>query len=73
MAPGSELEPDEEDEILPDLTEEEREERARMIAFLATGRATGVAASLGMTRGAFIEKLKRYRIPRPRRPEPPKE
>jgi hypothetical protein len=70
MALDPNLEPDPEDETLPDLTADEREERARIVAFLSTGRATGVTASLGLSRRALLQKIERYRIRRPRRPGP---
>lgn len=56
-----------ENETVPDLTEEEREKRDRIIAALADleHNATGIAARLGLSRRALIAKLKRYGIPRP--------
>jgi len=56
-----------------DLTDAERAERARIIEALADGNATRLAMRLGMARRTLISKLDRYKIPRPRPPDVPKE
>lgn len=56
-----------------DLTDAERAERARIIEALADGNATRLAIRLGMARRTLISKLDRYKIPRPRPPDVPKE
>jgi DNA-binding NtrC family response regulator len=69
---GSDITPDHIDvealrsESLPEMPNEEREERARIIAFLETGRVTDAAARLGIPRRTLIEKIKKYGFPRPR-------
>jgi len=57
------------DDDLSFLTPTEREERARIIAFLANGRVHGRSASIGLSRRALIQKIDRYQITRPRAPE----
>jgi DNA-binding NtrC family response regulator len=61
-------------ETPPDLTEEERAERTRIIAALSDVRtnATRAAARLGLSRRTLIAKIERYRIPRPSLHDPAK-
>jgi DNA-binding NtrC family response regulator len=49
------------------LTEDERAERARIVAALSdvNHNATRLAVRLGMSRRSLMEKIQRYRIPRP--------
>ena len=49
------------------LTEDERAERARIMAALSdvNHNATRLAMRLGMSRRSLMEKIQRYRIPRP--------
>lgn len=57
------------------LTEDERAERARIVAALAAsaGNTIKAASTLGLSRRQLIEKFERYRIPRPPKPAPTEE
>jgi two-component system, NtrC family, response regulator AtoC len=56
------------EDALGDLSDDERAERARMIAVLddCAGNQTRAAKKLGLARSTFAAKLRLYRIPRPR-------